>query len=127
MRQPFPGPGFAVRVNGEVTQEKLEIGKAADLIVREEIENSELAGKISQYLACVPDVKTVGVLGDARVHGYPVVVRAVITDDFMTADWARIPHDMLQRMSTRIVNEVRGVSRVLYDITTKPPATIEWE
>jgi GMP synthase (glutamine-hydrolysing) len=126
-RQPFPGPGFAVRVNGEVTPEKLDIGKRADLIVRQEIEQAGLQREISQYLAAVPDVRTVGVLGDDRVHGYPVVVRAVVTSDFMTADWARIPHDVLGRMATRIVNEVRGVTRVLYDITTKPPATIEWE
>lgn len=126
-RQPFPGPGFAVRVNGEVTLEKLGIGKRADLIVREEIEGAGLGREVSQYLAIVPDVRTVGVLGDERVHGYPVVVRAVVTDDFMTADWARLPEELLARMSRRIVNEVRGVSRVLYDVTTKPPATIEWE
>jgi len=126
-RQPFPGPGFAVRVVGEVTPEKLDIAKRADLVVREEIERAGLAGEVSQYLAALPDVRTVGVQGDARVHGYPVVVRAVVTDDFMTADWARLPYDVLGRIGTRIVNEVWGVSRVLYDITTKPPATIEWE
>lgn len=126
-RQPFPGPGFAVRVVGEVTPDKLEIAKQADLIVRQEIENGGLAGRVSQYLAALPDVRTVGVQGDDRVHGYPIVVRAVVTDDFMTADWARLPYDVLGRIGTRIVNEVRGVSRVLYDITSKPPATIEWE
>ncbi len=126
-RQPFPGPGFAVRVVGEVTADKLKVARQADLIVRQEIENAGLAGQVSQYLAALPDVRTVGVQGDDRVHGYPVVVRAVVTDDFMTADWARLPYDVLSRIGTRIVNEVRGVSRVLYDITTKPPATIEWE
>ncbi len=126
-RQPFPGPGFAVRVNGEVTPEKLDVAKRADAIVRQEIEQAGLDREISQYLAALPDVRTVGVLGDGRVHGYPVVVRAVVTHDFMTADWARIPYDTLGRIATRIVNEVRGVSRVLYDVTTKPPATIEWE
>jgi GMP synthase (glutamine-hydrolysing) len=126
-RQPFPGPGFAVRVVGEVTPEKLGIAKRADLVVREEIQKAGLDREVSQYLAALPDVRTVGVQGDDRVHGYPVVVRAVVTDDFMTADWARLPYEVLSRIGTRIVNEVRGVSRVLYDITTKPPATIEWE
>jgi GMP synthase (glutamine-hydrolysing) len=124
-RQPFPGPGFAVRVVGEVTPEKLDIAKKADLVVRQEIEGAGLGRQVSQYLAALPDVRTVGVQGDDRVHGYPIVVR--VTDDFMTADWARLPYDVLSRVGTRIVNEVRGVSRVLYDITTKPPATIEWE
>jgi GMP synthase (glutamine-hydrolysing) len=126
-RQPFPGPGFAVRVTGEVTPEKLDIAKGADAVVREEIEAAGLGRKVAQYFAALPDVRTVGVMGDGRFYGYPVVVRAVTTDDFMTADWARLPEALLGRIATRIVNEVRGVSRVLYDITTKPPGTIEWE
>ncbi|MGQ9730501.1 MAG: glutamine-hydrolyzing GMP synthase [Candidatus Zipacnadales bacterium] len=126
-RQPFPGPGFAVRVNGEVTAEKLDIAKRADLIVREEIEAAGLHREVSQYLAILPDVRTVGVLGDNRVNGYPIVIRAVVTDDFMTADWARLPEAIVRRMATRIVNEIPGVTRVLYDVTTKPPGTIEWE
>jgi len=126
-RQPFPGPGFAVRINGEVTPEKLHIVRQADAIVRQEIEGAGLHRQINQYLAALPDARTVGVLGDARVHGYPVVVRAIVTEDFMTADWARLPHEVLSRIATRIANEVRGVTRVLYDVTTKPPATIEWE
>jgi len=126
-RQPFPGPGFAVRVTGEVTPEKLDIAKRADAVVREEIEAAGLGREVSQYFAAVPDVRAVGVMGDGRTYGYPVVVRAVTTDDFMTADWARLPEELLSRIATRIVNEVRGVSRVLYDITTKPPGTIEWE
>jgi GMP synthase (glutamine-hydrolysing) len=126
-RQPFPGPGFAVRVTGEVTPDKLAIAKRADAIVREEIEAAGLGRAVSQYFAALPDVKTVGVMGDGRTYGYPIVVRAVTTTDFMTADWAKLPEDVLTRIATRIVNEVRGVSRVLYDITTKPPGTIEWE
>jgi len=126
-RQPFPGPGFAVRVTGEVTPEKLDIAKRADAVVREEIEAAGLGRTVAQYFAALPDVRTVGVMGDGRTYGYPIVVRAVTTDDFMTADWARLPEEVLSRIATRIVNEVRGVSRVLYDITTKPPGTIEWE
>jgi len=126
-RQPFPGPGLAVRVIGEVTREKLEILREADHIFREEIEKAGLAKDISQYFAILTGMKTVGVMGDERTYDYVVALRAVITTDFMTAQWAKIPYDVLERVSTRIVNEVKHVNRVVYDITTKPPATIEWE
>ena len=126
-RQPFPGPGLAVRVIGEVTREKLEILREADHIFREEIDKAVLSKDISQYFAILTGMKTVGVMGDERTYDYVVALRAVVTTDFMTAHWARIPYDVLERVSTRIVNEVKGVNRVVYDITTKPPATIEWE
>ena len=126
-RQPFPGPGLAVRIIGEVTKEKLEMLRAADTIFREELVASGVAGDIQQYFAVLPDIRSVGVQGDARTYGHPIILRAVTTSDFMTADWARIPYDLLARISARITNEVVGVNRVAYDITSKPPGTVEWE
>lgn len=126
-RQPFPGPGLGIRVIGEVTEEKLEILRNADAVLREEIKNAGLMRDINQYFAVITDMKSVGVMGDARTYEYTVVLRAVTTTDFMTADWARIPYDVLENISNRIINEVEHVNRICYDITSKPPATIEWE
>ncbi len=126
-RQPFPGPGLAVRVTGEVTKEKLGLLREADVIFRKEIENAGLERKVNQYFAVLTDSRSVGVMGDTRTYGYTVALRAVTTDDFMTAEWARLPYEMLARASGRITNEVRGITRVVYDITSKPPATVEWE
>jgi GMP synthase (glutamine-hydrolysing) len=129
-RQPFPGPGLAVRVLGEITWERLERLRAADAILLEEMRIAGLLGRdggTSQTFAVLLPVRTVGVMGDGRTYSEVVAIRAVTTDDFMTADWARLPYDVLARVSSRIVNEVQGVNRVVYDITTKPPATIEWE
>ena len=124
-RQPFPGPGLAVRIVGEVTREKLELLRNADGIFRQEL---EAAGVISnQYFAVLTDLRSVGVMGDARTYGRTIVLRAVTTDDFMTAEWTRLPHEVLERASRRITNEVPGISRVVYDVTSKPPATVEWE
>ena len=126
-RQPFPGPGLAVRVIGEITEEKLAILRDADAIFREEIANAGLDRDINQYFAVVTDMRSVGVMGDGRTYDYTLALRAVTTTDFMTADWARIPYDVLEKASNRIVNEVKNVNRLVYDITSKPPATIEWE
>jgi GMP synthase (glutamine-hydrolysing) len=126
-RQPFPGPGLAVRIIGDITWDRLETLRAADAIVREELDRANLARQIGQAFAVLTPIRSVGVMGDGRTYGNVVAVRAVTTDDFMTADWARIPYEVLARISSRIVNEVKGVNRVVYDISSKPPATIEWE
>jgi GMP synthase (glutamine-hydrolysing) len=126
-RQPFPGPGLAVRVLGEVTWERLERLRDADAVLQEELRRADLMRATSQSFAVLLPVRAVGVMGDGRTYNEVVAIRAVTTEDFMTADWARIPYDVLARISNRIVNEVKGVNRVTYDITTKPPATIEWE
>ncbi|MGZ4683801.1 MAG: glutamine-hydrolyzing GMP synthase [Acidimicrobiales bacterium] len=126
-RQPFPGPGLGVRIIGEVTPDKVATLQHADAIVREEIRSAGLEREIWQAFAVLPDIRSVGVMGDERTYGYPIIIRAVTSEDAMTADWARLPYDLLERMSSRIINEVSGVNRVAYDITSKPPGTIEWE
>ncbi|MGI6555056.1 MAG: glutamine-hydrolyzing GMP synthase [Bacillota bacterium] len=126
-RQPFPGPGLGVRIAGEVSREKVEIVRAADAIVRQEITAAALDQYIWQAFAILLDIKSVGVMGDKRTYAYPIIVRAVISEDAMTADWAKLPYEVLERISSRITNEVDGVNRVLLDITSKPPGTIEWE
>ncbi len=126
-RQPFPGPGLGVRIVGEVTPAKVATLQEADAIVRAEIRNAGLERDIWQAFAVLPDIRTVGVMGDERTYAHPVIIRAVTSEDAMTADWARLPYELLERMSSRIINEVPGVNRVAYDITSKPPGTIEWE
>lgn len=126
-RQPFPGPGLAIRIMGEITAEKLEILQDADAIFREEIAKAGLDRKIDQYFAVLTGIRSVGVMGDGRTYDNTIALRGVTTSDFMTADWARIPYDVLAKVSDRIVNEVHNVNRVVYDVTSKPPATIEWE
>lgn len=127
MRQPFPGPGLAIRVIGDLTWEKLETLREADAIYRAELAAAGVDKEVNQYFAVLTNTRSVGVMGDGRTYDYTLALRAVTTSDFMTADWARIPYEVLDRVSTRIVNEVRGINRVVYDITSKPPATIEWE
>ena len=126
-RQPFPGPGLAIRIIGEVTREKIQILQNADEIVLEEIKRAGLYRKIWQSFAILPSIKSVGVMGDERTYAYPIAIRAVSSLDAMTADWVRLPYEVLERMSSRIINEVDGVNRVVYDISSKPPSTIEWE
>ncbi len=126
-RQPFPGPGLAIRIIGDITKDKLEILKDSDHIFREEIANAGLKREINQYFTVLTGMRSVGVMGDERTYDYTLALRAVTTTDFMTADWARIPYDVLERISNRIVNEVKHINRIVYDITSKPPATIEWE
>lgn len=126
-RQPFPGPGLAIRVLGEITEEKLFITREADAIFREEIANAGLEEKIWQYFACLPNIQSVGVMGDERTYCHTIGLRAVTSSDAMTSDWARIPYEVLDKVSRRIVNEVKGVNRIVYDVTSKPPSTIEWE
>ena len=125
-RQPFPGPGLAVRIIGDVTRERLETVREADAVLREEIDAAQIEG-LAQWFAVLSTMRSVGVMGDGRTYEHPIILRCVTTDDFMTADWADLPHELLGRISNRIVNEVRGVNRVVYDITSKPPGTIEWE
>ena len=126
-RQPFPGPGLAIRVIGDITKNKLDILRDVDAIFREEIVNAGLNKEVNQYFAVLTNMRSVGVMGDGRTYDYVIALRAVSTNDFMTADWARIPYDVLEKASNRIINEVKNVNRIVYDITSKPPATIEWE
>ncbi len=126
-RQPFPGPGLAIRIIGEITKEKADILREADFIFRDEIAKSDENLNLSQYFALLTNIRSVGVMGDGRTYDYALVLRSVTTNDFMTAEWSRIPYELLDRISTRIVNEVKGINRIVYDITSKPPATVEWE
>ena len=126
-RQPFPGPGLAIRIIGEITFEKLEILRNADWVLMDEIKNNDLYDQLWQSFAVLLDVQSVGVMGDHRTYEYTIAIRAVKSEDAMTADWARIPYEVLDKISSRITNEVHGVNRVVYDITSKPPSTIEWE
>ncbi len=126
-RQPFPGPGLAVRIIGDITQERIDLVRAADRIVLDELRRAGLERELWQSFAALLTIRSVGVQGDGRTYGHPIVLRAVTSEDAMTADWARIPYDVLERISTRVINEVDGINRVVLDITSKPPGTIEWE
>jgi GMP synthase (glutamine-hydrolysing) len=126
-RQPFPGPGLAIRIIGEVTEKRLAILRKADVILMDEIRAANLYRKLWQSFAVLLPIKSVGIMGDQRTYENIVSIRAVTSDDAMTADWAKLPHELLGRISNRIINEVRGVNRVVYDISSKPPSTIEWE
>jgi GMP synthase (glutamine-hydrolysing) len=126
-RQPFPGPGLAIRIIGDVTEERLRVLREADAILLEEVRRAGLYRELWQSFAVLPAIRSVGVMGDERTYAYPIVIRAVTSDDAMTADWARLPYDLLERISSRIINEVPGVNRVALDISSKPPSTIEWE
>ena len=127
-RHPFPGPGLAIRIIGEVTRERLDVLRRADAIAREELTKSELDREVWQFpVVLLADVRSVGVQGDGRTYGHPIVLRPVASEDAMTADWARLPHELIARISTRITNEVRDINRVTLDVTSKPPGTIEWE
>jgi GMP synthase (glutamine-hydrolysing) len=126
-RQPFPGPGLSIRIIGDVTRERLDILRTADAVLQEEIRRAGLYRDLWQSFAVLPAIKSVGVQGDERTYAYPVVIRAVTSEDAMTADWARLPYDVLETISNRIINEVQGVNRVALDLSSKPPATIEWE
>jgi len=126
-RQPFPGPGLAVRIVGDVTDRRLALLRRADAILQEEIQKAGLYRKLWQSFAVLLPIKSVGIMGDQRTYEHIIAVRAVTSDDAMTADWAHLPHDLLGRISNRIINEVRGINRVVYDVSSKPPSTIEWE
>lgn len=126
-RQPFPGPGLAVRIIGEITEEKIKLVQESDAILREEFKKHGVDKAANQYFTVLTDTHSVGVMGDARTYGYTLALRAVTTDDFMTATWTRVPYDVLEIISSRITNEIKGINRVVYDITSKPPATVEWE
>jgi GMP synthase (glutamine-hydrolysing) len=126
-RQPFPGPGMGIRIIGEVTAERVDILQRADAILQEEVKNADLYRELWQCFAILPVIRSVGVQGDERTYAYPIAIRAVKSDDAMTADWARLPYELLEKVSSRIINEVPEVNRVVYDVSSKPPSTIEWE